>query len=169
MQKYKNNKFCKGLSSYRSVRNDTTSCIGNILSNSKNVLESCNWEKISVMDDWFINIEGIYYYSINRTMVLELLCLENKENDRIILSGLGSVRIKQGCYAKFDSVLLVGSNAVKINSSFEIAKISHNEQIFNFSYSKYINFNKINITNFNDISILEPNNTQWLILPVFVN
>ena len=93
-KRYKNNKFCKGLSSYRSVRNDTTSCVGNILSNNKNVLDSCNWEKISVMDDWFINIEGIYYYSINRTMVLELLCLENKENDRIILSCLGIVRIK---------------------------------------------------------------------------
>ena len=64
------------------------------------------------MDDWFINIEGTYYYSINRTMVLELLCLENKENDRIILKGLGSVKIKPGCYAKYIAVLLLGSNAV---------------------------------------------------------
>ena len=57
------------------------------------------------MDDWFINIEGTYYYSLNRTMVLELFCIENKDNDRIILKGLGKVKIKPGCYAKYDAVL----------------------------------------------------------------
>ena len=76
--------------------------IGSILTNNKNVFESCNWERVKVMEDYFVNINGIYYYSVNKTMVLELLCMENKENDRIVLSGLGSVRIKQGCYAKFD-------------------------------------------------------------------
>ena len=34
-KKYKNHKFCKGLSDYRSVKNDTKSCIGNILSIAK--------------------------------------------------------------------------------------------------------------------------------------
>ena len=77
-KKYKNNKFCKGLSSYRSVNNDNSSCIGNILSNSNNILESCNWEQLYKMEDWFINIEGTYFYSLNRTMILELIYIENK-------------------------------------------------------------------------------------------
>ena len=67
------------------------------------------------MEDWTFNVEGTYFYSINRTITLELLCLENRENDRITLKGLGSVKIKPGCYAKYDSILLVGNNAVKIN------------------------------------------------------
>ena len=62
-----------------------------------------------------------------------------------------------GCYAKYDAVLLVGSNAVKINSSFEVARIAHNIQNINFSFSKDIKFNRINFTNINDISLLDPN------------
>ena len=110
------------------------------------------------MEDWFVNINGIYYYSVNRTMVLELLCMENKENDRIVLSGLGSVSIKQGCYAKFDSVILVGSNNIKINSSFEISKVSHYHQILNFTYAKSFNFDNIIIKKFKESSDLDPIN-----------
>ena len=50
-----------------------------------------------------------------------------------------------------------GSNAVKINSSFEVARIAHNIQNINFSYSKDIKFTRINFTNINDISLLDPN------------
>ena len=70
---YRNHKFCEGLSEYRSINNDTNSCIGNILSNSDKVMDRCNWEIIPVMEDYIYNVEGTYFFSINRTITLELL------------------------------------------------------------------------------------------------
>ena len=92
------------------------------------------------MEDWVINTEGTYFYSINRTIILELFCIENKHNDRIILKGLGKVKIISGCYAKFDTILLVGSNAVKLNNTYEIAEVTHNMNSMNFTLLKDITF-----------------------------
>ena len=67
------------------------------------------------------------------------------------------MKIKSGCYAKFDAVLLVGSNAVKLNDTYEILKIAHNIQSINFTYLNEKKFNRINFSNLNDISLLDPN------------
>ena len=42
------------------------------------------------------------------------------ENDQFILNGLGSISIKKGCNAKFDNILLVGSNNYILKSTYII-------------------------------------------------
>ena len=138
------------MSSYRSVINDNSTCIGNILANRNNLLEYCNWELVNNMEDWVINIEGTYFYSLNRTIILELFCIESKHNDRITLEGLGKVKIASGCYAKYDSILLVGSKTVKLNSTFEVTNSVHSMLDQNFTMLKNFDFKNMSFSNIID-------------------
>ena len=56
------------------------------------------------------------------------------ENTQIILSGLGSIKIKQNCYAKYNTLLLSGSSNVLLNGSYEISKILHSHTDVNFTF-----------------------------------
>ena len=142
-KRYKNKKFCEGTSAFQSIKNNTNTCIGNVLSQSNGVIDKCNWEPIPKMEDYFFRILGTYFFSINRTITLELVCAESKDNARVSLQGLGSVIIKKGCMAKFDSILLVGSDAAKLNTSFEI-KIKQNQKEFMEINQKFLLINKLN-------------------------
>ena len=67
------------------------------------------------------------------------------------------MKILSGCYAKFDSILLVGSNAVKLNNTYEISKVTHNMNSINFTLLKDITFKKINFSNLMDMPLLDSN------------
>ena len=54
-----------------------------------------------------------------------------------------SVIIKKGCMAKFDSILLVGSDAANLNTSFEI-KLKQNKKEFMEINQKFLLINKLN-------------------------
>ena len=54
-----------------------------------------------------------------------------------------SVIIKKGCMAKFDSILLVGSDAAKLNTSFEI-KLKHSRNEFMEISDKFSLLHKLN-------------------------
>ena len=149
-KKYKNKKFCKALSSYRSVIKDNSTCIGNILANRNNLLEYCNWELVNNMENWVLNIEGTYFYSLNKTIILELFCIESKHNDRITLEGLGKVKIASGCYAKYDSILLVGSKTAKLNSTFVVTNSVHSMLDQNFTMLKNFDFKNMSFSNIID-------------------
>ena len=56
--------FCKSTSEYRSV-NESDTCVGSILSRDNKVFEVCNFEKIEIMEDYFCNVDGEYFFSIN--------------------------------------------------------------------------------------------------------
>ena len=75
------------------------------------------------MENTFHNFDGIYYFSLNNTINLELLCLDSMNNARINLSGIGNIRIKNNCYAKYKSLLLSGSSHVLLNQSYQISLI----------------------------------------------
>ena len=98
------------------------------------VFDMCNFEKLDKMEDFFYNIKGEYFYSLNHTVVLELLCVNNMENAQIILSGLGSIKIKQNCFAKYNTLLLSGSSTVLLNGSYEISKLLHSHTDVNFTF-----------------------------------
>ena len=51
-QEQKHTLFCKSNSEYRSILNDNSTCLGNILTNG-DVLKNCNWERVSVMENTF--------------------------------------------------------------------------------------------------------------------
>ena len=110
-EKHKQTLFCKSSSEYRSILKDNSTCLGNILTNG-DVMNNCNWERLTTMDNTFYNFNGIYYFSLNNTINLELLCLDSMNNARITLSGIGNIRIKNNCYAKYKGLLLSGSNHV---------------------------------------------------------
>ena len=71
------------------------------------------------MEDYFCNVDGEYFFSINGTRVLELLCVNNMENAQIKLTGLGSIKIKNKCFAKYNTLLLTGSNTFKSNKNIK--------------------------------------------------
>ena len=86
------------------------------------------------MEDYFCNVEGEYFHSINHTVVLELLCVNNMEYAQIKLSGLGSIKIKQNCFAKYNILLLSGSSTVLLNGSYEISKLLHSHTDVNSTF-----------------------------------
>merc|ERR1712215_306441 len=51
-KRYKNKKFCEGTSAFQSIKNNTNTCIGNVLSQSNGVIDKCNWEPIPKMEDY---------------------------------------------------------------------------------------------------------------------
>ena len=66
---------------------------------------------------------------------MELLCLDSMNNARITLSGIGNIRIKNNCYAKYKGLLLPGSSHVLLNQSYQISLIHpvhfrHNLSLF---------------------------------------
>ena len=158
-KKYKNNLFCKSSSEYRSV-NESRTCMGSIINENNRIFwKVCNFEEIMSMNDVFENVEGTYYYSINGSRVLELLCLDNLDNAQIILEGLGSIKIKSKCYAKLDSLLLTGSNTFTLNSSFHISRFFESNTNVNISL-----LSKTNIKNltFTDIKITDLESNQLI-------
>ena len=141
-KRFKNKNFCEGTSAFQSIKNNTNTCIGNILSQTNGVIEKCNFEHIHKMEDYFFRILGTYFFSVNRTITLELVCVESKDNARVSLQGLGSVIIKKGCMAKYDSILLVGSDQAKLNTSFEI-NLKNNQRDFMEINQKFSLINKL--------------------------
>ena len=106
------------------------------------------------MEDYFVNVDGTYFFSINGTRVLELLCLDTLDNAQIKLTGLGSIKIKAKCFAKYDSLLLTGSNTFRLNMTYQISRLIETHVNGNFSFLskdniKNITFNELNIADLN--------------------
>ena len=158
-QKYKDNLFCKSKSEYMGL-NENDTCIGSILSGSNKLYEKCNFDKLERMEDTFINYEGTYYFSMKETRILELLCVNSMENDQIKLSGIGSIKIKINCYAKFKNLLLTGSNTFKLNGSYHISMLEEQTSYnSNFTFLSKDSIKNITITDFkiNRIGRLDTN------------
>ena len=150
-ERYKNNLFCKSSSEYRSL-NESDTCVGSILSRDNKVFEVCNFEKIEIMEDYFCNVDGKYFFSINGTRVLELLCLNTLDNAQIKLTGLGSIKIKANCFAKYDMLLLTGSSTFRLNKTYQISRLLQTYVNVNFSFLsndniKNTSLNELNIAN----------------------
>ena len=95
---------------------------------------------------------GHIFFSINGTRELELLCINSMENAQIRLSGLGSIKIKANCYAKFNKLLLTGSNTFKLNKTYTISRLSQKYLNMNFTLLstdtiKNISLNEMNLAN----------------------
>ena len=140
--------FCSSSSEYRAL-NESETCIGNVLAKSDSVYDRCEFDIVKSMQDQFINIEGKYYYSVNKSIVLEIFCMETLNNAQVTLSGIGSLIIKKDCYAKMKSLLLTGSNTYTLEGSFEVSRFNNSNLDINFAlfnFSKIDNF-QINIFN----------------------
>ena len=98
------------------------------------------------MSNTFLLLDETYYYSIKGELSFEIICLESLLNDRIILKGLGSIKIKLGCYAKSSDVLLAGNNGIKLNGTY---KIDSRELLQ--SQLDFVNITKVNNLNPNDL------------------
>ena len=170
-KKHKKTLFCKASSEFRSIHSNDT-CLGNILNNG-DVVNNCNMEIIKNMENTFINIKGVYYFSLENTINLELLCVDSLDNAMLTLRGLGKIKIKQNCYAKFKGLLLSGSNHVSLNDSYDISlmhEIKFRQKNFTLLENKNYNISIPTITQFNkskDLEILDSN--QYNKVQSFVN
>ena len=159
-EKHKKTLFCKSSSEFRSIHTNDT-CLGNILNNG-DVVNNCNMEIIKNMDNTFYNINGVYYFLLKNTIYLELLCVDSLSNARLTLRGLGNIKIKQNCYAKFKGLLLSGSNHVLLNDSYQISLMNEVKfkQNFTLLENTISNISFPTITKFNrskDLDILDSN------------
>ena len=144
--------FCKSTSEYRSV-NESDTCVGSILSRDNKVFEVCKFEKIEIVEVYFCNVEGEYFYSINHTVVLELLCVNNMENAQIKLTGLGSIKIKQKCFAKYNTLLLTGSSTFKLNKTYQILRLLEAHVNVNFLFLSNENIKNISLIKLNEAKL----------------
>ena len=110
--------FCKPKDAFVNLKEDN-SCIGSIIHNSDNIFENCEFNIVK-MNNVFVLLDETYYYSIHGELSFEVICLDSLLNDRIVLLGLGSIKLKLGCYAKSNDVLLAGNNRYNLNGSYYI-------------------------------------------------
>ena len=131
--------------------------------------DKCDFDILKSRQDQFININGKYYYSVNKTIVLEILCMETLNNAQVTLSGIGSIVIKKDCYAKMKSLLLTGSNTYTLNESFRVSRVNMsnldnldiNLALFNFSKIENLQLNMFNLSlNTNRMEVI--NNNSYL-------
>ena len=110
-------------------------------------------------------MNGVYYFSLKNTINLELLCVDSLSNARLTLRGLGNIKIKQNCYAKFKGLLLSGSNHVLLNDSYQVSlmhkinfKLNYTlleNKVFNMTLPTISQFNKSN-----DLESLDSNHNN---------
>ena len=143
-KKQNNNFFCSSSREYRTF-NETDTCIGSVLTQRESVYDRCEFEMVKDMEDKFINIQGKYFYSLNDSITLEIFCVESLKNAQVTITGIGSLIIQKGCYAKKDSLLLKGSNTYILEDTFEVSKMN-TSLVFNFDQ---LNFSKIENVHFN--------------------
>ena len=84
---------------------------------------------------------------------MELLCVDTLKNSQLKLKGLGHLVIQKNCYAKKDSLLLVGSNTYALNTTFQITnKFSFNDSLLKVdvlnNVMKNLYIKKYNISGF---------------------
>ena len=137
--------------------------MGSVLARSDRVYERCDFEKLKSMEDQFLNIEGTYYFSLNQTRVLEVLCMNTLNNAQVTLSGVGSIKIKNNCYAKLNSLLLTGSNTYSLNITFRISRVNESILDIEFSFLNNTNIDNLLMTNFNrSLNTNQINNNLYL-------
>ena len=105
------------------------------------------------MEEYFCNVDGEYFYSINGTKVLELLCVNNMENVQIKLTGLGSIKIKSKCFAKYNTLLLTGSSTVLLNGTYQISKLLESHTNINISFLPNENIKNISLIKLNEAKL----------------
>ena len=81
------------------------------------------------------------------------------ENDQIRLSGLGSIKIKINCYAKFKNLLLTGSNTFKLNNSYHISRLAEKDFNSNFTFLSTETINSITLNELK-LASLDTNQTN---------
>ena len=143
-QSFQDSFFCQYKNELRNVK-DSNTCLTSIINNSSKILELCRFKRIDKMDDVYLNINGIYYYSLNTSKVFEILCMNDYSNGQVLLKGVGTLKLRNGCFAKFQSILLQGSNSVKLNTTFNVTYIPKND-VFNFTKTQ-LNLLKLDLTN----------------------
>ena len=114
--------------------NETNTCVGAILNNSTKVFENCRYQKLENFKNKFVYVKGIYYFTINGIITMELLCKNNFGVGQIVLKGTGKVKLKQNCIAKFRDIVLIGAHSLKLNRSFEITYHTPNVSKTTFAY-----------------------------------
>ena len=137
---YGDNYFCDINSEFRK-HNETKTCIGCILHNSEELFKTCNFEKVENFKDKFIYLNGEYFFSLNGSLSLELLCNDRFGDGQIVLKGTGRVKIKKFCYAKHKDILLIGSHSLNLNKTYEICY--HQSPVSNDTFA-ILNSNLIN-------------------------
>ena len=154
-RRYNRHLYCSSISEYR-LNNETGTCLGSILNNDSGILDKCSVSEVSVMEDIFRKgVEGEYFYSLDKSLTFEFLCVNGLENDQILLEGLGSIKLKRECYAKHGEILLIGSDTYKIGKPYLIKPPL--DLKYNFSMTLLSKSKILNITKFNNISLPEPN------------
>ena len=149
---FKGGMFCSSEDEYMNA-NETLSCMGSLLNNNITQFKNCNFDKMGKMEDTVINNKGTYYFSVEKPITMELLCVDTLKNSQLKLKGLGHLVIQKNCYAKKDSLLLVGSNTYSLNTTFQIAnKFSFNDSLLKVdvlnNVMKNLYIKKYNISGF---------------------